>query len=378
MDTMIPIAAPSGSDLVQVIFDDGPLGVTLRRRNNGTVYVHDRVAGSQAMDLDIVNLDELWQVGEHLVAFDKIDSERWTELIEYIKVKERPLLIVFRRDNGDVGVQERVGDIGASTSTNAEKEKDNESDEEITEMTGMTGMMEIERGLEQLLVAASASASASAGAEVDTNVNVNAAIEEEEESTGTEDEDEEDEADEADEEGASVGHTGIEGESEGEGEGNKNDNDNDKDKAEKLEEEKQRSKRAVELLSPPKPPKPPKSTKPEINKIDEIDEIDEIDAVVPIVDEDLDLDDLEEDDYVCVEKDDSQTNSHSHNSHNTSDDNNNYNNHPDLDLDLESFIVRFAFVNAENQTIFEKASKLAAGANAPFTIPVDVRAYVNT
>ena len=56
-------ALQDGEFLVETYFVDGPLGVTLRRKvESGKVYVFQVVADSQAVDLDVVEGDELWAV----------------------------------------------------------------------------------------------------------------------------------------------------------------------------------------------------------------------------------------------------------------------------------------------------------------------------
>jgi hypothetical protein len=50
------------SELVTVTFQDGPLGVKLRRRaDDGIAFVFEVVEDSQAVDLDVVPGDELWR-----------------------------------------------------------------------------------------------------------------------------------------------------------------------------------------------------------------------------------------------------------------------------------------------------------------------------
>lgn len=89
---------PADSRLVKVTFQDGPLGVTLRRRNeDGIVFVYDLVPGSQAIHLDIKPQDELWAVAESEVGTTPLDKEMWNNLVTYIKSCPRPLEIVLRR-----------------------------------------------------------------------------------------------------------------------------------------------------------------------------------------------------------------------------------------------------------------------------------------
>lgn len=87
---------PSDSELVNVVFSDGPLGITLKRRN-GAVYVHDIMPNTQALDLDIRLDDELWSIDDSIIGVYKLDKLAWNSLLEYLKVSGRPLKTTWRR-----------------------------------------------------------------------------------------------------------------------------------------------------------------------------------------------------------------------------------------------------------------------------------------
>jgi ankyrin repeat protein len=89
---------PDGSRLVQVFFQEGQLGVTLRRRvEDGVVYVHELVPNTQGVLLDIELGDELWKVGDSLIGTTSLDKEAWQALVQYIKACPRPLAVTWRR-----------------------------------------------------------------------------------------------------------------------------------------------------------------------------------------------------------------------------------------------------------------------------------------
>lgn len=92
---------PPDSELVRVIFCEGPLGVMLRRRvEGGVVYVYDIVKDSQATGLNIRPQDELWSVGDSVIGLNPLDKEAWNTLIEFIKSAPRPLEMCWRRHKG--------------------------------------------------------------------------------------------------------------------------------------------------------------------------------------------------------------------------------------------------------------------------------------
>lgn len=90
--------SPSSDSFVETFFLDGPLGVTLRRRpEDGIVFIHDVVPGSQAVGLDVQPLDELWAVGDSEIGETPLDKEAWNGLIGFIKASSRPLRLVWHR-----------------------------------------------------------------------------------------------------------------------------------------------------------------------------------------------------------------------------------------------------------------------------------------
>jgi ankyrin repeat protein len=88
---------PPDSVLVEVFFEEGPLGVTLHRKQEGTVIVYEIIDGSQAVNMDLIDGDELWCVGDRMIGDSPIDKVLWSELVDYIRKSDRPLRIVFRR-----------------------------------------------------------------------------------------------------------------------------------------------------------------------------------------------------------------------------------------------------------------------------------------
>ena len=92
--------------LVSVSFEDGPLGVTLRRNADGVVFVFAIVEGTQAENMDISVGDELWSIGESLIEDTKIDKEAWDALVQYIKHASRPLKATWVRKNEKIEMEE--------------------------------------------------------------------------------------------------------------------------------------------------------------------------------------------------------------------------------------------------------------------------------
>lgn len=88
---------PPGSKLITLSFAEGPLGITLRRRQDGVIYVHEVIPHSQADGKDIESKDELWSAGTLFIQGNAVEKEEWIAMVEYIKHCERPLRIVLRR-----------------------------------------------------------------------------------------------------------------------------------------------------------------------------------------------------------------------------------------------------------------------------------------
>ena len=96
--------------MIHVIFGDGPLGVTLRRHNNGTVFVYGIVAGTQAENLDIEVNDELWSVGDSAIEDTPLDKDAWDGLVQYIKHASRPLKSTWVRKQTKANSYDNDGD----------------------------------------------------------------------------------------------------------------------------------------------------------------------------------------------------------------------------------------------------------------------------
>lgn len=83
---------------IETHFDEGPLGVTLRRRpEDGIVFIYEIVQGSQAVNMDVMALDELWSVGDSEIGETPLDKDAWNGLINYIKTSPRPIRLVWHR-----------------------------------------------------------------------------------------------------------------------------------------------------------------------------------------------------------------------------------------------------------------------------------------
>jgi ankyrin repeat protein len=110
--------APKGSTLVKSVFADGPLGVTLKRRQDGVVYVQDTVPNTQAVAMDIKSADELWMVGSYVIGERSLGKDEWGDLITYIKECPRPVEIYMRRylpADSDVGEGSMVHSVSSSS-----------------------------------------------------------------------------------------------------------------------------------------------------------------------------------------------------------------------------------------------------------------------
>lgn len=83
---------------IETYFEDGPLGVTLRRKHeNGIVFIFEIIPNSQAIDLNVLPNDELWAVGDSEIGETPLDKEAWNGLITFIKQSSRPLKMIWRR-----------------------------------------------------------------------------------------------------------------------------------------------------------------------------------------------------------------------------------------------------------------------------------------
>ena len=123
--------------LVSVSFEEGPLGVTLRRNADGVVFVFAIVEGTQAVNMDIRAGDELWSIGESLIEDTRIDKEAWDALVQYIKHASRPLKATWVRKNDETDMEEErhTRKISVETLENehhhdVDSEREDEDDDE--------------------------------------------------------------------------------------------------------------------------------------------------------------------------------------------------------------------------------------------------------
>jgi hypothetical protein len=119
------------SQLITVTFQEGPLGVTLRRRSeDGVVFVHDIVEDSQAVNMDINIDDELWAIGQSEIGDVALDKDAWKELVESIRLSPRPLKAVWKRYDNDTEDSVYLNEVGEDM---LPEQNENSSDEKITE-----------------------------------------------------------------------------------------------------------------------------------------------------------------------------------------------------------------------------------------------------
>ena len=95
-----PISDIPGMSFITIYFDDGPLGVKLKRDKRGKVYVQDIVEGSQAINKDVQQGDVLWNVGDLKVGDHPIDDVEFAAIIATIRDYTRPLPVLFGRTIG--------------------------------------------------------------------------------------------------------------------------------------------------------------------------------------------------------------------------------------------------------------------------------------
>eukprot|EP01041_Mallomonas_annulata_P004607 gene4607-9154_t len=88
----------NNNNLISLEFAEGSLGLTIRRRPTGVVYIHDVLPNTQAETKDVRANDEVWSVGTHLLAGSGLNQEQWKGFIQYIKESPRPLVVVVKRD----------------------------------------------------------------------------------------------------------------------------------------------------------------------------------------------------------------------------------------------------------------------------------------
>ena len=147
---------PTDSRLVKVVFRDGPLGVTLKKNEDGYVYVHGIVENSQAVQLDIQVGDELWTIGDSMIEDTPLDKEAWDGLIQYVKYCSRPLNAIWHRRNvgeqdsdddyyidGGGGIEEDNVEADSDQDDNNDNTDNNDDETSIEEEELETGTLEI-------------------------------------------------------------------------------------------------------------------------------------------------------------------------------------------------------------------------------------------
>jgi ankyrin repeat protein len=107
------VQADESVTFVEVYFQDGPLGVTLRRNvETGTIHVFEVVEDSQAADgMDVRKGDELWTVGSVDINGNYLDKEAWEGLIQFIRDSDRPLKVIWKRITEPVETVDAVSDV---------------------------------------------------------------------------------------------------------------------------------------------------------------------------------------------------------------------------------------------------------------------------
>ena len=108
-----------GPHLSTVHFTEGPLGMTLRRRGDGIIYIHDVEGHTQADRQGVQAGDEVWSVGVKVLGNEKIDKERWVEVVQHIKTASRPLEMVLRRYNtpADISATSSAPSVHSASTT---------------------------------------------------------------------------------------------------------------------------------------------------------------------------------------------------------------------------------------------------------------------
>jgi hypothetical protein len=90
---------PNGYKLVEVIFGDGPLGVTFRKnKETGLVNVLDIVKSSQAVAMDITDEDQVWAVGHVVLGSTHVDEDVWKNLLVFMKASRPLQMTLLRKD----------------------------------------------------------------------------------------------------------------------------------------------------------------------------------------------------------------------------------------------------------------------------------------
>ena len=87
-----------GDNLFSSTFGPEPLGLTLNRTEDGVVYVKALAEGQQASIQDNIQLgDEIWQVGNLHLGSVFITTSMFHQLIEYVKLRPRKMVMIMRR-----------------------------------------------------------------------------------------------------------------------------------------------------------------------------------------------------------------------------------------------------------------------------------------
>ena len=84
-------------DVYTVEFVEGPLGMVIKRRADGIVYVHGLMDNSQGSDKGILANDEITAAGNFILKREGSSKEEFSEFIRYIKDSPRPLRMIFHR-----------------------------------------------------------------------------------------------------------------------------------------------------------------------------------------------------------------------------------------------------------------------------------------
>ena len=85
------------TSLFTCMFEDGALGMTLKRRTCGVIYIATVEANTQAAKHKLSPGDTLWSIGSKVVGNVAVDKEGWVDLVGYIKQTPRPIEMVFQK-----------------------------------------------------------------------------------------------------------------------------------------------------------------------------------------------------------------------------------------------------------------------------------------
>eukprot|EP00603_Paraphysomonas_imperforata_P007992 CAMPEP_0114430546 /NCGR_PEP_ID=MMETSP0103-20121206/10098_1 /TAXON_ID=37642 ORGANISM="Paraphysomonas imperforata, Strain PA2" /NCGR_SAMPLE_ID=MMETSP0103 /ASSEMBLY_ACC=CAM_ASM_000201 /LENGTH=1336 /DNA_ID=CAMNT_0001599999 /DNA_START=113 /DNA_END=4123 /DNA_ORIENTATION=- len=87
----------NSSSLLTCMFEEGALGMTLKRRTSGVIYIATVEDNTQAASQLLTPGDTLWSIGSKMVGNVAVDKAGWGELVSYIKQTPRPIEMVFQR-----------------------------------------------------------------------------------------------------------------------------------------------------------------------------------------------------------------------------------------------------------------------------------------